>query len=223
LRDLAVAENTLVWFCSDNGGLPKITPETVGGLRGFKGSVYEGGLRVPAIIEWPAGITAARITSFPSCTMDIFPTVAEVCGLPASAMVTPQDGTSLLELFQHELTRRSNPIPFRHTRRAAFLDNQFKLITQNTAKGEYELYDLANDPQEKQNIFSKRPDLARRLRKSFEAWNASVENSVAGQDFPEGAIIPGESEPRTWTEMSEYEPYFDAWKERPEYRSRFRE
>ena len=62
-ENLRIADNTLVWFCSDNGGLPKITPETVGGLRGFKGSLYEGGLRVPAIVEWPAHIKNPRITS----------------------------------------------------------------------------------------------------------------------------------------------------------------
>ena len=222
LRDLRVADNTLVWFCSDNGGLPKITPETVGGLRGFKGSVYEGGLRVPAIVEWPAGIPSSRITSFPSCTMDMFPTIVDVCGLPRSTMVAPQDGMSLVRLFDKELARREKPIPFRHTNRAAFLDNQYKLITQKIAQGEYELYDLSDDPQEKRNLFSERPDLARRLQTSFDAWNASVEESVAGHDYPERGVVAGESAPRTWTEMPEYEPYFDAWKLRPEYRSRFR-
>ena len=56
LRELGVAENTILWYCSDNGGLPRIEPESVNGLRGNKGSVWEGGLRVPGIIEWPAKI-----------------------------------------------------------------------------------------------------------------------------------------------------------------------
>lgn len=51
LRELNIADTTLVWFNSDNGGLSGITPDTVGGLRGNKGSVFEGGLRVPGIIE----------------------------------------------------------------------------------------------------------------------------------------------------------------------------
>ena len=55
LRDLEIEKDTLVWFTSDNGGLPGFKPSTTGGLRDFKGSMYEGGLRVPAIIEWPAG------------------------------------------------------------------------------------------------------------------------------------------------------------------------
>ena len=56
LRSMKLEENTLVWFNSDNGGLPNFGAETVGGLRGYKGKIYEGGLRVPCIIEWPAGI-----------------------------------------------------------------------------------------------------------------------------------------------------------------------
>ena len=100
LRDLNVADNTLVWFCSDNGGLPKIKPDTVGGLRGFKGTIYEGGLRVPAIIEWPAGIAAPRITVHPACTMDIYPTLVEVAGLETSPLPQPLiNALSLLNAF----------------------------------------------------------------------------------------------------------------------------
>ena len=62
LRDLRIADNTLVWFNSDNGGLQNIKPDTVGGLRGNKGTVFEGGLRVPCVIEWPAVIKKSRIT-----------------------------------------------------------------------------------------------------------------------------------------------------------------
>ncbi|MYF05266.1 MAG: sulfatase-like hydrolase/transferase, partial [Holophagales bacterium] len=77
LRELGIADNTLVWFTSDNGGLPDISygpehpgvrPDTTGHLRGFKKDFYEGGLRVPTIIEWPDGI-APRISSFPASTM----------------------------------------------------------------------------------------------------------------------------------------------------------
>ena len=57
-------ENTIIWYCSDNGGLPQIEPTTTGGLKGFKGSVWEGGLRVPSIIEWPSKIDA-RISDYP--------------------------------------------------------------------------------------------------------------------------------------------------------------
>ena len=82
IRELGVEKETLVWFTSDNGGLPKIKPDTVGGLRGHKGSLHEGGLRVPCIIEWP-GVIRPKISPWPGCTMDIFPTLVDVVGLPA--------------------------------------------------------------------------------------------------------------------------------------------
>ena len=106
LRDLGVADNTIVWFCSDNGGLPKFEPDTVGGLRGYKGSVYEGGLRVPGIIEWPAGIKP-RITSYPAGTIDMFPTIADIVGLPKSSMLPVVDGVSLKPLFAAEIGARA--------------------------------------------------------------------------------------------------------------------
>ena len=81
LRSSGIAENTLVWFNSDNGGLANYGPETMGGLRGGKNQMYEGGLRVPCVIEWPKKIKGGRVSSFPSGTVDIFPTVAEIAGL----------------------------------------------------------------------------------------------------------------------------------------------
>ena len=226
LRDLKIADNTLVWFCSDNGGLPKITPETVGGLRGFKGSLYEGGLRVPAIIEWPAGIDKPRKTEFPACTMDIFPTIAQVVGLPRSVMLQPQDGTSLSELFQQEIGSRKQPIPFSCFGNTALLDNHYKLLQigkrRDTGTRNFELYHLGEDPRETTNLMQKRPEVAKRMQAAMQTWNRSMKDSVAGKDYPEGKVNAGEPEPRFWMTVKAYEPYFEAWKERPEYRSRLK-
>ena len=112
LRDLGVADNTLVWFCSDNGGLGGIFPDSVGGLRGKKGSIWEGGLRVPGILEWPASVEP-RITEYPASTMDIFPTLAELLDLPDSVMLDLVDGESLVPLLIKEQGRRAQAIPFR--------------------------------------------------------------------------------------------------------------
>ncbi len=220
LRELGIADNTLVWFNSDNGGLPRITPDTVGGLRGNKGSVFEGGLRVPGIIEWPAGIETPRVTSYPAATMDIFPTVADIVGLPASALLKPVDGISLKPLFTGEIGERKTPIPFRFLGRGALIDNRYKLLTQSIGKGTYELYDLEADPNETTNVAERQPAVLKRMRQAFEAFNRSVEASVAGRDYPEGKVNPGEPSPRFWTDMDIYRPYFDEWKDRPEYRGR---
>jgi arylsulfatase A-like enzyme len=129
-RDLGLADDTLLVFCSDNGGLPGITPETVGGLRGNKGSVFEGGIRVPGIIEWPA-VLQPRVTSYPACVMDLFPTVADIVGLPDGVMITPVDGLSLKPLFTRELGGRRAPIVFRYTTKRALVDDRYKLLTDN--------------------------------------------------------------------------------------------
>ena len=226
LRELEIADDTLVWFCSDNGGLPKITPETVGGLRGFKGSLYEGGLRVPAIIEWPAGIKTPRATRFPACTMDIFPTIVELLGLPADVLLQPQDGTSLAKLLGGEIGTRNKPIPFSCFGNTALLDNHYKLLhvgkSRNRGPLQYELYHLEEDPRESTNLFESRPAVAKRMQAAMQAWNRSMKASVAGKDYPEGKVNPGEPEPRFWTTVKAYEPYFKAWQERPEYRARLK-
>ncbi len=222
LRELDIADNTLIWFCSDNGGLPKITPETVGGLRGFKGTLYEGGLRVPAIIEWPTGIKKARVTEFPAATMDIFPTLADIVGLPESVMLQPQDGISLKDLFTEEHARREKPIPFSCFGNTALIDNNYKLLHIGRRQRQYELYDLRVDPKEENNLFSERTEVAQRLKTAMDRWNESLAVSVAGEDYPEGRVNPGEPEPRFWMDVDAYRPYFDQWKERPEYASRLK-
>ena len=212
LRDLNVAENTIVWYCSDNGGLPKISPETVGGLRGFKGSVFEGGLRVPCVIEWPAVITQPRVTMFPAATLDIFSTIAEIVGLPTSVLLTPNDGISIRAVFDNEVSSRTKPIPFRHIGRAAWIDNDYKLLTADIGKDEFQLYDLVRDPKETTDLFAQKPDIANRLVKDFRDWNKSVELSVAGKDFPEGRVLPGEPKSRDWSTSPEYQSFIREWK-----------
>jgi arylsulfatase A-like enzyme len=219
LRQLGLAENTLVWFCSDNGGLPEITPETVGGLRGFKNTVYEGGLRVPAIIEWPAVIRSPRRTSYPAGTVDIFPTLAEITRLPASALLSPVDGSSLKALFTAEIGERAKPLPFRHQGRAAWIDNRYKLVAPSLANGTFELYDLVADPKETRDISAEQPEVARRMRDALLAWNESVKASVAGKDYPEGRLLPGDPASRDWSTAPEYQTYLREWQQRPEFSS----
>ena len=220
LREMGIADNTLFWFCSDNGGLPKIAPSTTGGLRGHKNSMFEGGLRVPAILEWPAKVKP-RITAHPSSTMDIFPTIAAVAGLPDSAMLQPQDGISLADLFEKEPPRREKPIPFLHDGRPALIDNDWKLVKPKS-KGAYQLYNLAEDKAESRDQLGEKPELAKRLIAQMESTLASITASQAGKDYPEGKITGDYPLRRFWTEIDDYKPYFDAWKKRPEYRSRIK-
>ena len=217
LRDLQIERNTLLWFTSDNGGLPNIEPGTVGNLRGFKGSLYEGGIRVPAIIEWPGGIAEPRVTSFPAATMDIFPTVATVTGLKEHAMLQPQDGVDLAPLFQAEMAQREKPIGFRHTGRIAMIDNDLKIVANDPESRAYEVYDLKADPGETTDLAGERPDAAAQVRHAVEEWDASVKASVAGKDYLDGDFSPQESQPGWWMADDGYAPYLEEWRQRPEY------
>lgn len=108
LHALGVRENTLLWYCSDNGGLPGLS---VTGGRGHKGQVYEGGLRVPALLEWPAVVRQPRITGVPCVTSDIYPTILDIAGIhPADQ--PPLDGISLLPLLEGRMTQRPRPLGF---------------------------------------------------------------------------------------------------------------
>ena len=153
--------------------------------------------------------------------MDIFPTVAEIVGLPDSTMQQPQDGQSLKGLFTENWQKREQPISFNCFGNSALLDNNYKLLL--TGKGkqqEFELYDLATDPKESKNLYESHPAIADRMTALLKTRNESIENSLAGKDYPEGRVNAGEPEPRFWTAVDAYRPYFDAWKKRPEYASR---
>ena len=107
LRSLGIHENTILWYTSDNGGL---RPESTGG-RGKKGQVYEGGLRVPGILEWPARIPAHRTTDVPCVTSDVYPTLLEIVGVTMPNQ-PPLDGISLVPLIDGKMTVRPKPIGF---------------------------------------------------------------------------------------------------------------
>lgn len=109
LRDCKVQENTLFWYTSDNGAIPQ---GSTGGLRGRKGTLWEGGLRVPCVIEWPRVIDRPRATDFPCGTVDILPTVADVAGVALPRRIL--DGISLRPLLEDRLAdaRREKPLGF---------------------------------------------------------------------------------------------------------------
>ena len=106
------------------------------------------------------------------------------------------------------------------TGKAALVDNRYKLLTTNIARGNFELYDLVDDPAEANNIAADKPDVARRLTQHLLKWNASVDDSFAGKDYPEGRVDPSEPQPRFWTDVEAYQPYFPEWSQRWEYESR---
>lgn len=211
LRDLGIADDTLVVFNSDNGGLPGIVPNTTGGLRGNKGTVFEGGLRVPGIMEWPA-VIKPRITAHPAGTLDLFPTVADIVGLPDSSFIQPLDGVSLKPLLTAEVGPRAKPLPFRFGTKAALIGQRYKLLTQDVSGTGFELYDLLADPNETRELSASEPAVFEAMKKELLAWNASVEASFAGRDYPEGKVTPADPEPVNWWETESYARYLPEWR-----------
>ena len=114
LKDLGIADNTLMWYTSDNGTpIPKERDPHNGGFRGNKGSLYEGGLRVPAIIEWPAIVKSHRVSTVPCVSSDMFPTLLDLTGLQSPDPARPIDGLSLRRLIvDGSMKERPEPIGF---------------------------------------------------------------------------------------------------------------
>jgi arylsulfatase A-like enzyme len=225
LRDLDVADNTLVWFNSDNGGMSGIKPSTVGSLRGYKNSVYEGGLRVPAIIEWPAKIERARASSLPISTLDIAPTIAGIVGLPQNSLLTPIDGINIFPLLEKGQERRGNAIPVKHRDSYALISDRFKLVSHKTKdnKLSHELYDLIADPDEVSNIAASYPKQLAKMQFQLEAWNNSIKLSTEGADYASPADDEQASaKPLYWWQIPEYQKYYSEFSERPEYKHLFK-
>jgi arylsulfatase A-like enzyme len=233
LRDLKLADNTLLWYCSDNGAIPE---GSTGGLRGKKGTVYEGGLRVPGLIEWPAKVPQPRTTDVPCSTVDIYPTLLELAGAKATHQ-PPLDGISLVPLLEGRMTSRPHPLGFWDYRiaglpmkstellqalaseqaenkvrpaseadpipaaqlrtdysetsfpgHAAWVDGPWKLHRIENAAGRviWELYNLADDRIESQNLADDEPARVETLQRNLHRWLQSVVQSLNGKDYPAG-------------------------------------
>ncbi|MBI5692144.1 MAG: sulfatase-like hydrolase/transferase [Verrucomicrobia bacterium] len=213
LRELKIAEHTLLWYCSDNGG--HAGPKSTGHLRGEKGTMWEGGLRVPGIVEWPARIPQPFVSGTPCSTLDIYPTVLAATGVLAQDQIEPLDGINLLPLFDRQTDTRAKPMPFwnragRQPGHAAWLDWPYKLHTdaiegrdRSGRKGLVShpvplLYDVAKDPKETTDLAAQQPERVARMLAALEAWKASVERSLSGADY--GGVPAGDARTAVPTE-----------------------
>ncbi|WP_345003988.1 sulfatase-like hydrolase/transferase [Snuella lapsa] len=180
LGDLGIQEETIIFFCSDNG--PEIdTPGSANIFRGRKRSLYEGGVRVPAFVTWKTKLQGKKRSAFPMVTSDYLPTILDVLDIkyPDSR---PIDGISILDALKNNEKKRESPIGFICTPQVSWVTQQYKLVG-NSKKGNFELYDLESDPSEKQNCIDTHPEVANKLKKELLVWQSSVENSQKGLDY----------------------------------------
>jgi len=186
LRRLGIADNTMLWFCSDNGSwLDPAAPNAHGSngpFRGRKGDLWEGGIRVPGLIEWPARIKRPVVTDVPACTSDIYPTIVDILGIEVPNQVEPLDGISLVPLMDGQMKERPRPIGFWALGFGqAWNGNRYKLV--KPASGNHELYDLTVDPSEKTDLAARHPEIVNRMKSELEAWQQSVQRSGRGEDY----------------------------------------
>jgi arylsulfatase A-like enzyme len=176
LRDRKLADNTMLWFCSDNGRPGNNNSPLRGGKRG----VYEGGIRVPGICEWPGRVKPGR-TSVPVVTSDFYPTILEAAGVAMPKdKPQPLDGISLLPLLEGKMTERPSPIGFMGGDGPALSDNRYKLVA---GKGRKQLYDLTEDLGETKDLAAEKPDVVEKMGEALDAWVASVHRSASGADY----------------------------------------
>lgn len=171
VRDAGIAENTLVFFFSDNGGTRQ-NPESNAPLRGHKGTVWEGGHRVPAIAWWPGTIAANRVTDQLAISLDLFPTMCEMAGV--SAPDGHFDGIGLNALLLGDGEPRSRHLFWNGL---AMRDDEYKLVIDNDAT---RLFDLSQDLSESEDIASQHPDRTRVMCRAIAAWKRDVAATRGG-------------------------------------------
>ena len=156
LSELGIAENTLLIFTSDNGAQGGAwTPlqeffNGAGGLRGLKGSLYEGGIRVPFIARWPGKIEAGSESPLPTCFYDMMPTFAEVAGIPAPEHT---DGLSILPALLGKKGRqvKHDYLYWEIGTQTAVRSGRWKAVRPHPKRG-WELYDLEADESETKDL-----------------------------------------------------------------------
>ena len=153
-----------------------------GPLRGFKRDVYEGGIRVPFLIRWPAGIPAGTTYDAPIIALDLFATALSVAGLTLPAD-KPMDGVNLIPYLTGETKQRPHQTLFWSFGDGwAVRDGDLKLVLNRKSKSEPELFDLAVDVSEKTNLAAERPADVARLKSLYETWKTTHKPSPWGRD-----------------------------------------
>jgi len=191
LADLGLADDTIIVFTSDNGGESNVT--TNGHLRGGKSALYEGGIREPLIVRWPAKVRAGTVCDGVTTNVDFYPTFASAARVPLDES-QHLDGVSIMPMLTDPKARVKRDAVYWHypLDRPHFLggrsggavrEGKWKLI-EFFETGKVELYDLSADPSENTDLAGKHPKRAANMRRRLADWRKSV-----GAKIPSGQAV----------------------------------
>ena len=183
LREHGLEQDTLVFFISDNGGPTAELTSGNGPLRGGKGQLFEGGIRVPFLAQWRGRIPGGQVVSEPVSSLDILPTaVAAAGGAPFAPGAS--DGVNLLPLLSKQASSLGRKNLFwRHGASSALRQGRWKLVKQRDrgdANDAYRLFDLASDLGEKNDLAAREPAVARELLAEWERINREMAPALWG-------------------------------------------
>ena len=166
--------NTLIVFHTDNGGPTNGNGSLNTPLNGFKGGVREGGIRVPFLMSWPGRLPAGVEYDQPVIALDVFPTALAAAGAPTPNGVT-FDGVNLLPYLSGSVTEPAPPphlaLFWRFGQQWAVRHRDFKLVHAG-AKSPVQLFNVAKDPGEQNDLAAAEPDRVKELRALYDEWNA---------------------------------------------------
>lgn len=201
LDRLSLTDNTIVVFFSDNGGHGAIT--SMAPLRGSKGMLYEGGIRVPLIVRWPGHVAPGTISTQPVIGVDMLPTLVDLVAGPKDDGIKPRDGVSFASTLRGEVDAtehrnralfwhfpayleayRGMNVPWRTTPASAVRLGQYKMI-EFYEDGRRELYDLVKDPGEQHDLSESHPDVVQSLDRELSIWRVRTNAPVPRQLNPE--------------------------------------
>jgi arylsulfatase A-like enzyme len=169
-------DDTLLFFLTDNGGAKAMHADNTP-LKGFKGSLYEGGTRTPFIVSWPARFSGGRTVDTPVISLDILPTALDAIGV-APPKTPPFDGKSLLPLLTGQSrTHHETLFWCKEGGEWAVRSGDWKL---HSIKGQVELINLAEDPAEQTNLAGAYPDRVKTLTRVFDTWLEPMADPITG-------------------------------------------
>lgn len=201
LQDLNLVDNTVIVFFSDNGGYGPAT--SMAPLKGYKGTYYEGGIRVPFFVNWPGVVKGGQTCAEPIIGVDLYPTLCELTGatLPDGQV---QDGVSLVPLLKggkigsralywhfpaylQSYSNRNNEQrdPLFRSRPCGIIRFGAWKLHEYFEDGGLELYKLTDDPSEADNLARKHPEKAQELLQMLKAWRKEIKAPVPTEKNPE--------------------------------------